>query len=308
MSNKLLSQHINLVGDGSYEKYDDSSSAAFIWESEDEQSRITNATLVPKNEPSPYRFWSDPYRCELFSILLALISVFDLEQRFHTRYQPITISVDNDSALDMAIVFDGPVFPTDQHYDIIFSIRTVRQQINTPINYSRVQGHRDEDTPYSELTKLEKLNVECNLIAKHTRVHMQNHDDAMPTLSLPFGRIAIYHNNMKIYKYFNTIVINQCYIPRVRQYYCRKYGWNEAAFSSVNWDAVEGAMSRCNPSTAKWVTKFSSGFLGTAKHLTRREYWLDNKCPLCRNCVENNTHIIWCALDGLCTIPTTCFI
>ena len=87
---------------------------------------------------------------------------------------------------------------------------------------------------------------------------------------------------------------DKCYLPRVRQYYCRKYAWDEASFSSVNWDAIEGAMARCTPSTAKWVTKYSSGFIGTAKTLARRDYWLDKTCPMCQCTTEDNMHVICC--------------
>lgn len=53
-------------------------------------------------------------------------------------------------------------------------------------------------------------------------------------------------------------------------------------------------MSRCRPSTAKWISKFSSGFIGTAQCLACREYWLDSTCSLCNADIENNIHIICC--------------
>ena len=53
-------------------------------------------------------------------------------------------------------------------------------------------------------------------------------------------------------------------------------------------------MKRCTPSTAKWVTKYSTGFIGTGKCLARREYWLDPKCPSCHHDSEDNIHILRC--------------
>ena len=53
-------------------------------------------------------------------------------------------------------------------------------------------------------------------------------------------------------------------------------------------------MKRCTPSTAKWVTKYSTGFIGTGKCLARREYWLDPKCPSCHHDNEDNIHILRC--------------
>ena len=224
----------------------------------------------------------------MFSILLALITILDLESRFHHRFQPTTIAVDNDSALDIAIIFSGAVLPTDQHFDVVSSIRAVLKQIRTPIQHSRVKGHRDLEVPLHKLTKLELLNYECNLLAKYARAHMEAHRHLTPTLKLPLERIAIYHHGNKIYKNFNSTFLEKCYLPRVQLYYHRKYNWTNDTFDSINWEAVNVAMKRCTPSTAKWVTKYSTGFIGTGKCLAHREYWLDSKCPLCHCDSEDN--------------------
>ena len=294
MSQKLLISPSTIVGDGSYEKSNDSSAASFIWETNGEISRITNATMVPINSPTIFQYNSDPYRCELFSILLALMSILDMEKRFGHTYQPITISVDNDSALDMAIIFIGIVQPTSQHYDIISSIRSVLQYIKTPLSHARVKGYRDLEVPFYKLTKLEKLNYECDLLAKFARTNMCNHSHLMPSLELPYERIAIYHGEIILYQNFNAQFLLNCYRPRVQHYYCRKYQWEDSTLDNINWQAIEGAMRRFTPSTAKWVTKFSTGFIGTGKCLARREYWLDPTCPSCHHHSENNVHIILC--------------
>ena len=67
ISEKLCQHPSRIVGDGSYEKSDDSGSASFIWECDDTSSRVTNVTIVPSNKSTPYRTWNDPYRCELFA-------------------------------------------------------------------------------------------------------------------------------------------------------------------------------------------------------------------------------------------------
>ena len=109
LNQKLLSAPSTLVVDGSYDRYDDSGAASFIWECSDSSSRVSNATLVPSNVRTLSRWWSDPYRCELFSLLLALMTIHDMESRFQAKYKEITIAVDNDTALDMALIFTTKV-------------------------------------------------------------------------------------------------------------------------------------------------------------------------------------------------------
>lgn len=55
ISDKLIHSPSILVGDGSYERDDDSGTASFIWECADSSSRITNALIVPANPPLQYQ-------------------------------------------------------------------------------------------------------------------------------------------------------------------------------------------------------------------------------------------------------------
>ena len=294
LSNKLRQAPSRLVGDGSYEKRDDSGAAAFIWECNDMSSRTTNATMVPSNAPSSLRTWNDPYRCELFALLLAVMTIYEMETRFKTTYKDIIIAVNNDSALDMAIVFHNKITPSDQHYDLICSIREVRSKIQTKLCPERVKGHKDDEIPWEDLSRLEQLNVECDQIAKHARSTMKDHMEVMSSLHLPYEKIGLYHEGIKLYKNFGPYMIEKCNERRAKTYCCRKYHWTPNQFRSIKWDALSGAMKRCTPSTSKLISKFSCGFVGTAKTLSRREYWLDSACPLCNVMEEDNTHIICC--------------
>ena len=180
-----------LVADGSYERKDDSGAAAFILETEDKLSRVSNAHLVPENPPTITHKCCDPYRCELFSLFSGLLTPYDLEQRFAQTFATVTVCVDNDTALDKGAAYTGPIQATDQHFDILQSIRSLRVLLRTPIVTKNVQGHRYRDIPRHELSHVESLNYECDLIAKFARVHMQAFPHLQPTLRLPFESISI---------------------------------------------------------------------------------------------------------------------
>lgn len=61
LHHKLLMRPSILVGDGSYERKDDSGAASFIWECDDATSRASNATCVPSNPVTSLYSWNDPY-------------------------------------------------------------------------------------------------------------------------------------------------------------------------------------------------------------------------------------------------------
>ena len=97
-----------------------------------------------------------------------------MEKRFQTSYQDITIAVDNDSAMGMAMIFTSRVTPKDQHFDVILTIREVLSRIHKTLVPTRVKDHKDDQVSWDELTRLEQLNVECDFLAKHARRHMMN--------------------------------------------------------------------------------------------------------------------------------------
>lgn len=72
------------------------------------------------------------------------------------------------------------------------------------------------------------------------------------------------------------------------KYYCGKN------FETINWGAIQRAMSTCSLSTRIWIAKYSCGFVGTAQVLARREYWLENRCPRCGHHNETYMHVIQC--------------
>ena len=267
MNQHMLLHPSRLVGDGSYDPFTDRGSAAIILETFDQATRLSNAALVPTNTPSPTYQWNDLYRCELFGILLGLFTVHHMEIKFSSSYQPITVSVDNDSALDSSFLFDDPITVTDQHFDIISSTRSLRSHIRTPITHERVMSHRDRDVPFHLLTRPEQLNVECDLLAKFARIELYNFDHLHPSLNLPFESISIWHGSTKLYKDYNKLLLEYSYRPRLLQYYRRKYQRPPETFDCINWNVVDSAMYRVFPSTSKWICKLSSGFIGLAKTL-----------------------------------------
>ena len=137
IARRMLTTPSNLVGDGYYECKDDSGSAAFILETSDKSSRKSNGHLVPANPPTIFEKSNDPYQCELCALMSGLLTIYDLEQRFSTTFQPITIAVDNDSVLEHGAIFTDDIQLTNQHFDILQVIQKLRK-LKTRLSYRQL--------------------------------------------------------------------------------------------------------------------------------------------------------------------------
>ena len=138
------------------------------------------------------------------------------------------------------------------------------------------------------------MNVECDLLAKHACVAFASYPNLTYSRHLPFETVSLWYNDTKLYKNYFQHVQETSTFSDTYTYYCRKYSITPYIFSTINWNAVGSAMEMCNPSTAKMISKLSCGFIGVARTLARREYWLDDKCPCCHIHSENNTHLWTC--------------
>ena len=116
----------------------------------------------------------------------------------------------------------------------------------------------------------------------------------MPPLHFPYEQTSVWIQHVKIYRNFNSCIIDQCSDKQIRRYYRRKYTWSDIDFESVCWDVISQAMHMCSPSTRTWISKFSCGFLGTGQMMARREKWLDMSCPCCSHTPETSSHVITC--------------
>lgn len=234
MVDSLTREEAIIVSDGSYDITSGEGSAAIIFETCTTKKRLTNACLVPANTFSIYSQANGPYRCELMAVLLALIMIYDLEQKCDSAFIGMTVAVDNDRALEVSMVYDDLTECTQQHFDLISSIQEVKKVIRTPLTYKYVTGHLDSKRNYATLTREEQLNVEADYLAKGVRQYGRDYPEFTPNLYLPFEPISIYHNNTKIYNNFHTRLPIITYHHNAQKYYCSKYAWSHHDFDSIN--------------------------------------------------------------------------
>jgi hypothetical protein len=67
-----------------------------------------------------------------------------------------------------------------------------------------------------------------------------------------------------------------------------------AAFSDVDWDAIDSATAHFPPLYKLWMSKHVSGFFGMGKMMKHWKFWNHQKCPCCRHVKEDKAHLLTC--------------
>ena len=74
----------------------------------------------------------------------------------------------------------------------------------------------------------------------------------------------------------------------------------EDTYNWVDWESSGRAIQGMRPAERVWVTKFASGFCGTASMMSRWKSggWESDRCPLCGTSRETVDHLLWCSASS----------
>ena len=82
-----------------------------------------------------------------------------------------------------------------KHYDLIQAIWTIINRTKIKWLFIHVKGHQDEHVEYGKLTRIEKLNIMADNIAKTFNYSIADNENSHIHLVLPFQRFRIWINN-----------------------------------------------------------------------------------------------------------------
>ena len=291
---KLTCQPFRIVGDGSYDHSTGLGSCTTIIETVDMSSRVSVGSIVPSNSSHGWDNDNDPYRCELYAIMIGLQVLLELESRSTSQFLPATLSVDNDQALYRGSDPTLHISTTDQHFDVLWSIHKIIRLLRTKFTIELVQGHLDRTTPVRLLPRPSQLNIECDKMARYIRENYSSYPSLQPSLTLAHEQFSVWTNGSKLYNKSSDTLHFHASHPEARSYYMKKYHWDDELFDSVNWKASGLALSSVTPHTRTWIAKLSCGFAGLGEMLDKRNYWKSGTCPRCKQHIENNKHVLSC--------------
>ena len=247
----------------------------------------------------------DSYRAEAYGMLAILCYLRRLAE-FTTNVEPWTgiLATDSQSLLETITVPPPKGAAGDLYgqlkelrhldvkcpeWDLLSSILTELQRW-PGVRLQHVRGHQDRTTSYERLSLLAQLNVDadtmantyqCDYGASRTEVYLT--DTAGVHLVTPHGSMT---------KNYEAVMRYQATKPGLAKYIQDRYAWSDRVMKNVNWVA-HGTILRKQFKRKSHYTKLVHGILPTGKQVHRRDP-IRNKCPLCRDAVEDWQHILKC--------------
>jgi len=279
---------LRIVADGSYEN--NTAASATIIETMDMSQRIIIPSPVPSN--SNRILINDAYRAELHGLIVGLHTLQMMEQISSRKVQAI-ISCDNDRALEVCENYSYVTAKT-KHSDIVQSIIYVKKKLESILSYEKVMGHADtkKKKQYKDLTRLEQLNFQCDLIAKHSRNTFR---PATPTeMSYDGEHLSAWIDQEKIYSEVASQIKNYFIDNLAEVELCKKYSWRQEDFNRIAWNCVDKASTMLTCSTNQYISKHVTGFLPIGRNMVRRSHWRQDYCPRCKSDTETSSHLLQC--------------
>ena len=281
----IMNEPIRIVADGSFKK--DHSSMAVIIEPASQSHQIIVAGPVPANISSPTHS-TDPYRSEMAG-LLAGITVLKKMEKLTQKTTAITLSCDNDSALQVATSYSY-FNARMKHHDVARSLIQSRKDVESSITAEKVMGHAEDRKIKRKLTRTELLNQSCDRLAKQARIAFR----PIGNRSLDDEGLSLWHNTCKINHDVKQHIQHIYMHKKAGRIICEKYKWNDTQFQQVDWEANAKAMSMLSIPTRTWIAKFVSKFLPIGRNMQRMHKWTMNHCPRCRAAEETHDHLLQC--------------
>jgi exonuclease III len=247
----------------------------------------------------------DSYRAEAYGMLTILCFLRRLAE-FTTNMEPWKgiLATDSKSLLD-TITVKPPKWANAAPFAKRKSLRdldvkcpewdlvsSILNEMHTLPNLTlqHVKGHQDRTTAYERLSLLAQLNVDADMMAAQyqcehglSRPEVLLTDTAGVHLVTPKGYMT---------KNYEAAMRYQATHPGLSKHIQERYQWSDRVMQNVNWSA-HGSSLRKQLKRKTHYTKLVHGILPTCKNVYRRDF-VRNKCPLCRDTVEDWEHILKC--------------
>ena len=153
----------------------------------------------------------------------------------------VCLICENDTALERCMDNDWTIKITDSNWDIICLAKAIKQRLPIKTSYEKVKGHVDRKKTSIQMSRLQKLNIECDALAEVFREQ---------TASMQLEQDLVLPHQGWVIASSGTVVINE--MEKVLYQYCSRKGilkkWdslrdvNKTNTPLIDWEAMEKAM------------------------------------------------------------------
>lgn len=271
----------------------------------------------------------DSYGSELYGILCILIAVKMVVEFRNIQDGVLTIACDNDSSLDNGTVTHQSTKTDPAYFDLLWEISDLIRNLPIKIQKKNVKGHAEDFK--IQLNKYEKLNTLMDRRAKIFRRELEKKIISHSPVHFGSKFYSIWINNTRISTKLEHNIKDFVHGSALRLKLIQKGDISAEGVTYIDWDAIGMAGKSLTAYEKLWVTKFTSGFCGTASQMHYRynskkkkeerkqkealeqidndsdissmdpiqledkhAQWDSNLCPLCGNSKENTKHVVVC--------------
>ena len=158
------------VTDGSYKPFEETGAAAWTIESNTGHEYISGILLIPGNLSSQSAIHS-----ELVGVLAILAYMDKLQQAYSLPSAGGILGCDCRSAIESTFYSFRSPWVNNHHADIKAAIHHYTSKPSILLQPMHIFAHQDDFLPYSQLSRLEKMNVRMDYLAKQARIKYATH-------------------------------------------------------------------------------------------------------------------------------------
>ena len=284
-----------MVGDGSL-KYG-LGTAAFVIEGAGSNHRITavNQTPGPIKE-------GDSHRCEMSGMYGGVLLLKLICEVNNVHFGKVKIACDNETAVG---TFDYDFIPHTKHssFDLVSATYSILRECPFEWEGVHVKGHQDQKRAYHSLSRLSKLNVQMDKLAKAYWQYLVTNfqEDSIPVpVSHPIYKEGwqLWAGDVKIVEPSTNKLYSLIQDPITRSWWVRHGHSTWEAMRLTDSNATEAMMTSLPQPRRRWVAKQSSENCGVGTTMVEWGFWENPDCPRCPCKQETTAHVQQCMGHG----------
>jgi hypothetical protein len=235
---------------------------------------------------------NNPYRAELYAILISLLILKSAEAEHPITEGQATLISDSQKALKQALE-QGPTgvkSATQVEYDIILEILRLQAQLQTHITSHWVKSHAS----YQDVSVAEQLNADAHQLAIN---RLKNKSTDLPTIDIiePLANniITVTYKKKPITSSLPQQILTNLHYEPLKQKIQKDKNWSDTVFQTIDWQVYHKAIITLPRSHRVSITKLSHGLWNTNDQ-NKRFYNEADTCPTCKTESETISHIFRC--------------
>ena len=280
-----------VVSDGSYDPDTGRGASSSIITNESTCDTIQVTSIVPGDTSI-----QSAYRSEVTGILASLQLLWELCQTYDIKQGTCTVVCDGKGALDKIFAASPQtVKPTWKQADLISACVKLIDMIPIQLIPLHVKGHQDAIRDYRDLSVYEQLNVIMDAKAK---IALKNIKYSVEEVSQfpnhPLAYRPVMHKGNIITCNFTHNLYNSIYKEAICNYWTRHDRFPKKHTNNILWEQQNTAASETTPAQQRFISKWSSNYIGTGQNLVEWQLRKHGNCPFCNHASETTEHVLQC--------------